>query len=236
MSSFKSFREKLLEKGGFVPFKVEKITERSDRDALVYLFDVLHGAGGDGLLPWRKSFNWVGEERINKWFGIECEGGHVSTIDLIDNRLNGPLDIDLAYRLRPLINLQVLRISQNLVRGYINFISYFPNIVELNISWNQFHGVIPDVLYTLNKLEILRLDNNNLCGSVKSDIQYLVNLKLLDISNNKFSGIFPVEELKFFHNLYFINLVGNKFENEVPRDMGDVNKNNSVELNDKYIL
>lgn len=224
MTHYKSFREKLLEKGGFEPLKIEKITERSDRDALVYLFDTLHGAGGDGLLPWRNNLNWIGEKPVNKWYGIECEAGHVSTIDLVDNRLNGTLDIDLAYRLRPLINLQILRISQNRVTGYINFIAYFPNIVELNISWNHFHGVIPDILYTLVQLKVLRLDNNKLCGSLKSDIKNLIDLRYFDISNNQLSGIFPVDELKTFNHLYYINLMGNKFENDIPRDMGDINQ------------
>ncbi len=228
MTHFKSFREKLLAKGGFEPLKVEKVTERSDRDALVYLFDTLHGAGGDGLVPWRKNFNWESDVPVHKWYGIECEAGHVASIDLVDNRLEGTLDIDLAYRLRPLINLKILRISQNRVNGYINFICYFPNIVELNISWNHFHGVIPDILYTLIQLKVLRLDNNKLCGSVKSDIKNLIDLRLLDISNNQLSGIFPVEELYTLNNLYFINLMGNKFENEIPRDMGDITRNQLV--------
>lgn len=50
-------------------------------------------------------------------------------------------------------------------------------------------GIIPDSIYELKNLRILRLDNNKLEGLINVKVLLLENLKLLDLNRNQLSGI-----------------------------------------------
>jgi len=64
------------------------------------------------------------------------------------------------------------------------------NINAINLSNNNLTGTIPSEIGNLLQLTSLTLDNNNLTGSIPSSFGSLINLTQFDISNNTLTGCY----------------------------------------------
>ena len=132
-----------------------------DREALVALYDA---AGGPG---WIDRTNWLSGEPLGTWFGVETEGGRVTSLDLCGpggNNLRGSIPPELG-------NLARLR--------------------DLRLSNNALTGPIPSELGDLTELEVLRLSNNALRGPVPSSLGNLAELWELRLHQNRLTGELP---------------------------------------------
>ncbi|XP_028095703.1 receptor-like protein 43 [Camellia sinensis] len=112
--------------------------------------------------------------------------------------------------------LLVLDVSSNVLTGPIpQSISKLVNLVNLNLSYNNFSGVELHVFLNLKKLELLDLSSNNLSvragplsvpplavsyffisqnkliGDIPLSICNSSSLKILDLSHNNMSGVIP---------------------------------------------
>ena len=68
------------------------------------------------------------------------------------------------------------------------------NLTTFNISHNRFFGSIPTVLGELGfSLEILDLSENDLTGTISSELGQCTNLQQLALNNNNLSGTIPTE-------------------------------------------
>ncbi|XP_058185546.1 leucine-rich repeat protein 2-like [Rhododendron vialii] len=63
--------------------------------------------------------------------------------------------------------------------------------IALNLSSNQFEGVLPDTLSQLNGLEVLDLPNNSFTGQIPDSFVTMESLTQLVLSNNRLSGLIP---------------------------------------------
>lgn len=76
-------------------------------------------------------------------------------------------------------------------------------------------------MYVFDKIDVqeLNLSNNRLTGSLQAEIRHLQNLKVLDLSNNQFTGV-PAEigQLK---NLEVLNLSNNQLTG-LPHELGNL--------------
>ncbi|KAJ0113563.1 hypothetical protein Patl1_03529 [Pistacia atlantica] len=99
-----------------------------------------------------------------------------------------------------------------------NFTGYLPpsafshiQLLDLDLSYNQFEGHIPQVSHLLNltdripSLGDLDLSNNKLSGPVSNSIFEHVNLVYLNLSSNKLSGIVKSEEFSKLENLELVD-------------------------------
>ncbi|CDP21883.1 unnamed protein product, partial [Coffea canephora] len=93
--------------------------------------------------------------------------------------------------------------------------SSFPNLVRLDLSSTEFHGVIPHQIGALSKLTDLTLSNNFIDGFSPSFIGNLTGLVTLDLSYNSFSGPIP-STLGQLSNLEFLDLSNNHFIGTIP--------------------
>ena len=77
----------------------------------------------------------------------------------------------------------------------------------------------PTHVFNQIKLQELDLSNNKLDGSLQAEIRHLQNLKVLDLSNNQFTGV-PAEigQLK---NLEVLNLSNNELTG-LPYELGNL--------------
>ncbi|XP_042484699.1 receptor-like protein 15 isoform X1 [Macadamia integrifolia] len=140
-------------------------------------------------------------------------------LSLSDNNLEGS-----SYFEEFLSNmhmLQSLDLSSNLINGTLPGLCQLRNLHELDLSWNDFEGVLPPCLKNLTTLRKLDLSHNNFNGSIPSSlIPSLTSLVSISLSYNDFDGLFPFISFANHSNLESIDLcsAGDKFkvETEYP--------------------
>ena len=187
----------------------------SDRDALVCLYEYLHGER-----RWYENTYWNSEKPCGRWYGVKVdEGAHVKSLVLSDNRLDGYFFENTRFS--SLRNLRVLWLNNNVISGQIPrcFGTYMVSMEELNLSWNLFTGAIPDEIFdNMRQLRMLRLDNNQLSGELSPKLGQLTRLRFLQLHNNQLCGEVP----RVGHCLPELNLCellpGNCFRGAVPPD------------------
>lgn len=84
-------------------------------------------------------------------------------IDLAVNNRTGPIPLDIFYHL--------------------------PSLEAVYLSWNQFHGQIPSILFQCKHLENLSWSNNHFEGSIPMEIGNLTMLKMLILGLNNLTGM-----------------------------------------------
>ena len=94
-----------------------------------------------------------------------------------------------------LTNVQTLKLASNALQGEIpSSLFQLSNLVEINLSHNQFTGQIaPEVGQWKNHLERLSVYGSLLDGPLPTQLGQLTKLILLDLSENKFTGSLPTE-------------------------------------------
>ncbi len=81
-------------------------------------------------------------------------------------------------------------------------------IEELNLSHNNLEGALQAEVRHLQNLKVLNLSNNQFTG-VPAEVGQLKNLEVLDLSNNQLTGL--PHELGNLSNLKVLNLRGNNY-------------------------
>ncbi|XP_062005625.1 receptor-like protein 7 [Rosa rugosa] len=86
---------------------------------------------------------------------------------------------------------------------------------SIDISFNNFNGLIPAQVGQLKALHGLNLSNNALTGPIPPSLSNLTQLESLDLSNNSLSGPIP-PELTALTFLSFLNLSNNQLSGKIP--------------------
>jgi Leucine-rich repeat (LRR) protein len=136
-------------------------------EALVALYESTDGE------HWTDNTNWNVTSNPCKWFGVRCEGGHVTWLFLENNRLSGSLPTGLDA----LSELKGFELHTNQLNGIIPpDLGNLANLESLYLYSNQLSGTIPPELGDLDKLEYLRLHDNKLCGVPPESLMNLASL------------------------------------------------------------
>lgn len=152
--------------------------DAGDREALVALY---HAAGGR---DWIDRTNWLSNQPLGTWFGVETEGGRVTSLDLCGpggNNLRGSIPPELGT----LARLKDLRLSNNALTGPIP--SELGNLTELEVlrlSNNALSGPVPSSLGSLPRVWELRLHQNRLTGDLPRSVRQMASLRRLRIEDN----------------------------------------------------
>ncbi|CAM0953045.1 unnamed protein product [Alopecurus aequalis] len=111
---------------------------------------------------------------------------------------------------------------QNFLASGINLVGKIPptianltGLVELGLSENKLHSVIPQSIMMMDNLQSLDLGTNNLFGSIPSEIARLKNLAKLFLHDNEFTGSMP-EDIGNLTKLDNLDLSGNKLSSIIP--------------------
>ncbi|CAI9760106.1 unnamed protein product [Fraxinus pennsylvanica] len=97
------------------------------------------------------------------------------------------------------------------IRGWCDL----KNLQELNLSWNEYEGILPTCVANMTSLRLIELSHNKLTGNIASSpLSKLTSLEYLSISSNNFTV--PISFKAFFNhsNLKFIFLENNEIINE----------------------
>jgi len=159
------------------------------------LLDLYHRTNGHA---WKNKWGW-GEtykpcqwhSRRNRVFaiaGVTCKGGHVITLHLNNNRLNGPIPQSISQ----LKQLRYLFLAKNRLTGPIpDALGNLSQLTKLWLNDNELSGTVPEFLGKLEQLKELLLNGNQFEGKILEVINQLNQLDFLNLAQNKFSGVFP---------------------------------------------
>ena len=86
---------------------------------------------------------------------------------------------------------------------------------SLNLAQNQLSGTIPTEIGLSTRLVWLRLQGNELSGTLPTDIEQLASLELINLGDNNFSGSYP-DVLGRLPRLEMINLQNSGFTGRLP--------------------
>ena len=204
------------------------VTVARDREVLEAFFN---GAGGAN---WLNSENWLTEEPLEEWYGVEVDaGGRVAALDLTENNLAGTITPelgDLAHlgslllgdnfeltgaippELGRLSNLEVLSIGGTAVTDSIPAeLGSLSNLKVLWLAGTLLTGAIPAELGKLTSLDSLMLAFNGLTGTIPPELGGLSNLKVLWLDQNQLTGAIPAE-LGNLSNLEALSIEANRFD------------------------
>ncbi|MED6121351.1 hypothetical protein PIB30_029338 [Stylosanthes scabra] len=118
--------------------------------------------------------------------------------------------------------LESLNLSGNEFGGLLpTWLGQFQNLEHLDLTSNSFSGPIPFSIGNLTNLTDLHLEGNILNGSIPNSLVQLVNLQDLYLSSNHFSGVIP-QHLGQLKNLEYLNLSSNHFSGEIPQSLGQL--------------
>ena len=209
----------------------------TDREALAALYE---SAGG---VYWAQNGNWLSDEPGNQWHGVTTNpDGHVTVLNLRDNRLSGELPPELGdlRNLRELIlrdnqlsgeippelgklaNLEVLSLVRNRLGGPIPpELGNLTGLRQLRIWGNELSGEIPSTLANLTNLTNFSVAVNELTGDIPPWLGDLTNLQSIHLGENELHGKIP-DELKRLSGLRYVNLNRNRLTGEIPAWLGDM--------------
>ncbi|KAL7133936.1 hypothetical protein ABFS83_12G173000 [Erythranthe nasuta] len=142
--------------------------------------------------------------------------GNLSTLRLLDLSENEFLG-QIPPSLSKLRQLYLLHLNNNHLNGSIPpSFGDFQYLQELDLSRNNLTGTIPKNLMTLSSLTLsLNLAENQLSGSLPSEVGQLINLGYFDVSENLLSGEIP-STLGSCVTLERLNMAANSFEGAIP--------------------
>ncbi|CAN1180010.1 Receptor-like protein 12 [Linum perenne] len=146
-----------------------------------------------------------------------AEGKNLTYLSMRNCGLIGTFSKKIA---QSLTLLETLRLSFNQLQGPIpRSIFELPSLRVLSLSHNRFRGSVQLTQYFNNqytRLTFLSLSNNSLTGIIPTSICNLVDLKVVDFSNNYFNGTIPSCLLKDLRSLYVLDLRGNMLSGKIP--------------------
>ncbi|WOK92693.1 pollen receptor-like kinase 4 [Canna indica] len=171
------------------------------------------GAGARALLD-----SWVADKgpcvasNVSTWYGVYCDDeARVSTVQLENMGLSGPLDIDL---LTGLPGLRYLFFSNNSLEGRIPDITKLVALKSLYLTSNQFYGEIPDDLFKpMRALKKVWLSYNKFSGRIPSSLKVPAKLMEVGLNGNNFDGEIP--EL-WQPELHLVDVSHNNLEGPIP--------------------
>ncbi|KAK1401131.1 LRR receptor-like serine/threonine-protein kinase FLS2 [Heracleum sosnowskyi] len=129
----------------------------------------------------------------------------VKFIDISNTTISGPIP---QWFWEMTSNLSLLNVSHNLLTGQIPNPFEVTPFADIDLSYNLFQGQIP-----LPSVEI----------------------ELLDLSRNKFSGPIPPNISELMPNLVFISLSNNNLSGEIPQSIGDMLILEVIDLSENFL-
>lgn len=134
--------------------------------------------------------NWTGFPcnlaKRSRWYGIQCANGRVTGIVLEGMELAGKID----FRTFSIFEeLSILSFKNNSLKGNVMDFSHNHQMKYIDLSGNEFEGLISRSLLSLNLLETLLLQDNKLTGPMPEFNQ--PSLKTINVSNNDLENRIP---------------------------------------------
>ncbi|XP_022717838.1 receptor-like protein 12 [Durio zibethinus] len=132
---------------------------------------------------------------------------NITFLSVSNNNLTGDISDICSVKF-----LEILDMSHNNFRGIIPQCigSFSQRLSSLNLKMNKFHGIIPPTFAKGCGLKNLNLNSNHLGGPLTQSISNCKDLEVLDLGNNKINDTFP-HWIEALSELQVLVLSSNKF-------------------------
>lgn len=222
-------------------------------------------AEGQALLEFKSNITDANQLLINwdasdatpcNWTGVNCTSNSVTTLDLWNFNISGPMPPGIFGQLTNLTHLNIggtslngtiptdllncsklvfLNMSTTWMAGLLplDLGEKLPLLQYLDFSYASFVGPIPDSVGDLLQLETLKLTNTNFSGFLPSSIGNLQNLRELFMGFNNFTSVPFPSVLANLVNLETLQLESVNFtEGPIPEWIGNLTKLQTLQLDD----
>lgn len=168
------------------------------------------------------SKDWSGN-----WEFIHCRGssgaygegskgdfdGYVTTVHITDQELPGSPPKEFCG----LSRLRELDLDGSAFTGPLPpwIITCFPDLQELDLSYNRFSGTLPWELSKKTTLQEIKVEHNNLMGTIPPSLADMPALRVLRLEYNHFSGTIPKEFSKLVDTLNDFQIGYNNFTGDL---------------------
>ncbi|WMV07089.1 hypothetical protein MTR67_000474 [Solanum verrucosum] len=140
-----------------------------------------------------------------------CNLTIVTVIDLGSNNLEGTIPLCLGE----MSELLALNLSNNSLSGTINTTFSIGNKLRvINFNGNKLEGKVPQSLINCKYLVVLDLGNNQLNDTFPKWLGALLGLQILNLRSNKFYG--PIRSGNLSAQIRVIDLSSNRFSGNLP--------------------
>ncbi|KAK2455219.1 MDIS1-interacting receptor like kinase [Trifolium repens] len=107
-------------------------------------------------------------------------------------------------------------------------------VEKLDISHMNLSGSVSNEIQSLKSLTFLNLCCNGFESSLSKNITNLASLKSLDVSQNFFTGVFPLGLGKVASELVTLNASSNNFSGFLPEDLGNISSLEILDLRGSF--
>jgi hypothetical protein len=156
---------------------VEEEIPLSECEALVDLYNATNGD------QWTDNTGWLTTITPCSWTGIDCSEGHVISLLLNDNKLQGALPDSIS----DLSSIEWISLSNNFLTAIPATIGDLDAMTYLYLDGNQLTA-LPESIGDLINLQALTLENNQLT-SIPDGFGNLTSLFWLDLSDNMLTNL-----------------------------------------------
>ncbi|KAF3333759.1 receptor-like protein kinase HAIKU2 [Carex littledalei] len=177
--------------------------------------------------------NWTSSNSKCKFSGVSCNSNNsVTSINLENLSLSGTIPFDFLCQLPFLTDLSL---GLNQLAGSVTALQNCTGLLTLDIAFNNFYGVFPDLSPLVN-LQILNISDNYFSGPFPwVSLGNFTELRVLSLGDNSFekSG-FPYKILSL-KKLYLLYLSDTNIGGEIPKEIGNLIELQDLELADNFI-
>ncbi|CUG89772.1 GP46-like surface antigen, putative, partial [Bodo saltans] len=219
------------------------------------LMELYHSANGS---LWSANSGWgsPATECSQDWYGVDCTGNDVRSVNLAGNNLIGSLPPSwgnltglsslylhsnqlsgsLPESWGSLSSLQTLTLYNNSIRGSLP-LSWggMAAIIDLHLYANNIEGGLPDDWASLGAtLTTLFLFSNKIDGTLPASWHNMTNLKNIQLQLNGLSGSLP-SAWSSMSSLEILNLYGNTLTGSLPDAWGNMSNMMAMYVKGNYL-
>ncbi|XP_055826202.1 putative receptor-like protein kinase At3g47110, partial [Solanum dulcamara] len=134
-------------------------------------------------------------------------------------------DLDFVNSLTNCSSLQMLHFGDNQFVGTLphSIVNLSSQLQRLLFFGNRIGGSIPREISNLVNLNLLDMSDNNLTAGIPDSIGRLTNLGGLNLGNNRLTGVIP-SSIGNLTELVFLYLGLNRLEGNIPSTLGNCNQ------------